>query len=155
MTDSDAEKPSPDEKAKINDELRLLYTSCVSEIASFKQQQWNVTNYGLLSYAAIVSLPKLVASKLIMWELTVLYVLASAVLIAGWYLVGMLDDGIELRRDRLRAIRDEHFTQEFKDARLAGHPEPQSQSLVWFFKAVFGVGCAVTVWLLTRYACAG
>jgi hypothetical protein len=148
-------EPQNEDPGKVNDELRLLHTSCVTEIASFKQQQWNVTNYGLLSYAAIASLPKLVASKLVWEEVAVLYVLAIAVLIAGWRLIGVLDDGIELRRDRLRVIREQHFTQAFKDARLAGHPEPPSQSLIWFFRAVFGVGCVVTVWLLTRYACAG
>jgi hypothetical protein len=74
MFESDEEKESP-VPGKINDELRLLYTSCVSEIADFKRQQWNVANYGLLSYAAIASLPKFVASKLAVWELTVLIVL--------------------------------------------------------------------------------
>ena len=45
---------------QVNDELRLLYTSCVSEIAGFKQQQWQVTNYGLLLFAAVASIPKVV-----------------------------------------------------------------------------------------------
>jgi hypothetical protein len=148
MTEGNDEKENPVPE-KINDELRLLYASCVSEIADFKRQQWNVTNYGLLSYAAIASLPKFVAGKLAVWELLVLIALTGAVLLAGCYVVRVLDDGIELRRDRLRAVR-KHFTQEFKDARLAGHPEPKKQTLKWFFLAFFGAGGAVTVWLLTR-----
>ncbi|MGX7850916.1 hypothetical protein [Pseudomonas aeruginosa] len=148
-----AEKPNQD-PGKINDELRLLYTSCVSEVAGFKQQQWNVTNCGLLSYAAIASLPKLVASKLVWWELAVLYALAIAVLIVGWYLVGVLDASIKLRRARLEAVR-KHFTREFRDARLAGQPEEKKLNLSWFFRAVFIAGFVVTIWLLTRYAHAG
>lgn len=146
-----AEQHSQDYSKTMGDELRLLYTSCVSEIASFKQQQWNTTNYGLVSYAGIVSLTKIVATRLVVWELTALYMLTGAVLLAGIYFVCMLDKSIQLRRGRLSAVRG-YFAKEFRDAWLAGRPEERKQSLLWFFLAVFAVGFVVTVRLLTKYA---
>jgi hypothetical protein len=38
-------------------------------IATFKQQQWQVTNYGLALYAAIASVPKFIGDRLAIWEL--------------------------------------------------------------------------------------
>jgi len=42
-----------------NEELRLLYQTSVTELEFFKRQQWSVTNYGLLLYAATVSLARI------------------------------------------------------------------------------------------------
>jgi uncharacterized membrane protein len=50
---------SNEERAKtLPEQLRLLYSSCVAEIAGFKGQQWKTTNNALLVYAAIVSIAK-------------------------------------------------------------------------------------------------
>lgn len=149
----------PDYEKKKNDELHLLYTSCVSEIASFKQQQWHVTNYGLLLYAAIASMPKVVATKLTELELFLFYIGTFTVLAAGWFLVGMLSSSIQERRGRQTEVRKQ-FTKEFKHAWRVGRPEsevpdsPQEKpSLLWFFRSVFVVGFGVTSWLLARFAC--
>lgn len=146
-----------DEK-KVNDELRLLYTSCVSEIASFKQQQWHVTNYGLLLYASIASTPKLVAAKLMEVELFLLYVGAFAILAAGLFLVGMLSSSIQERRGRQTEVR-KLFTKEFMHAWRVGRAEskvpdlPQEKpNFLWFFRSVFIVGFGVTSWLLAKFA---
>ncbi|MFC5474892.1 hypothetical protein [Paraherbaspirillum soli] len=149
-----------DYERKRNDELRLLYTSCVSEIASFKQQQWHVANYGLLLYAAIASMPKFVAAKMTELELFLSYVGTFAVLAAGWYLVGLLASSIQERRRRLTKVRT-HFTSEFMNAWRAGRLEsevpdlPQEKpDLLWFFRTVFVVGFGVTLFLLTKFSCA-
>lgn len=147
-----------DEKQK-NDELRLLYTACVSEIASFKQQQWQITNYGLLLYAAIVSIPKLLAT-LNQVEYFVLFAVAFGIVASGWYLLGVLANSIQVRRGRLTEARKQ-FTPEFKNAWRCGKTEaevpdkPEDKlNLLWFFRAVFVVGFGAACWLLVHYACA-
>lgn len=132
------------EKRK-NDEFRLLYTSCVSEISSFKQQQWQITNYGLLLYVAIASIPKLVA-KLTQLEYFLLYLGAFAILTAGWLLLGMFSASIQERRGRLAETR-KHFTDEFMAAWRCGKTKSEAPdvpeekpSLLWFFRVVFVVG---------------
>lgn len=149
---------SENEKQK-NDELRLLYSACVSEIDSFKKQQWQVTNYGLLLYAAIVSIPKLLGT-LNQVEYFVLFGAAFSVVASGWYLVGVLADSIQVRRKRLTETR-KHFTKEFMnawrygktEAEVPDNPEEKLQ-LLWFFRAVLLVGFGAACWLLVRFACA-
>ena len=153
--------PSEESKERqVNDELRLLYASCVSEIAAFKQQQWQVTNYGLLLFAAVASMPKLVA-KLTQLEFFLLYAAAFVVLSAGWYVLGLFSESIQVRRGRLTEIRTKHFTEEFKAAWRYGKSEVQitdepaeKTNLLWFFRAVYVVGFGAVCWLLSRYACA-
>ncbi len=103
----------PDEK-KQGDELRILYTSCVTEIASFKQQQWQVTNYAILLYVAIAGMPRILGS-LNQFEYFVLFVAALAVLSAGWFVLEMLADSIQIRRSRQTEVR-KTFTAELMRA---------------------------------------
>lgn len=146
------------EKQK-NDELRLLYSACVSEIDSFKKQQWQVTNYGLLLLAAIGSFPKLLGT-LNQVEYFVLFGAAFSVLVSGWYLVGVLDDSIQVRRKRLTESRKQ-FTTEFMkawrygetEAKVPDNPEEKLR-LLWFFRAVLVVAFGAACWLLVRFACA-
>lgn len=145
---------------KVNEELRLLYTSCVSEIAGFKQQQWQVTNYGLLLFAAVASIPKVIP-KLTQLEFFLLYSAAFVVLSAGWYVLGLFSESIQERRGRLTEIRRKHFTNEFKAAWRCGKTEAEVPDapakkidLLWFFRAVFLIGFGAVCWILSRYACA-
>ena len=142
-----------------NDELRFLYTACVSEIDSFKKQQWQITNYGLLLYAAIVSIPKLLGT-LNQVEYFVLFAVAFSVVASGWYLVGVLADAIQVRRKRLIETRKQ-FTKEFMNAWRYGKTEAEvpdkleaKLQLLWFFRSVFLVGFGAVCWLLVRFACA-
>jgi hypothetical protein len=152
--------PENSREKQVNDELRLLYTSCVSEIAGFKQQQWQVTNYVVLLFAAVASVPKII-TNLAQLEFFLLYVAAFAVLSAGWYVLGLFSASIQVRRCRLTEIRTKHFTDEFRSAWRYGRTEAEvpdapaeKTNLVWFFRAVFVVGFATVCWLLSRYACA-
>ena len=147
-----------DQQAKIvGDELRLLYSTAVGEIAGFKQQQWQIANYGLLIYAAIASMPRLFSSPASTIERAVLSVGAAAVCIAGWKLVTMFNESIHYRRERLTYMRKHELTETFRQAWRAGKtseempdlPEEKVQ-LGPFFRGVFIVGFIATVWLLWR-----
>lgn len=152
MTDS-----VPDAK-KQEDELRILYTSCVTEIASFKQQQWQITNYAILLYVAIAGMPRILGS-LNQVEYFVLFVATLAVLSAGWFVLGMLADSIHIRRSRQTEAR-KTFTTEFMHAWRYGKSESEvpdtpkeKPNLLWLFRSILVVGFAATCWLLIRYAC--
>ena len=141
----------------IADEIRALYSASVSEVADFKHQQWRITNYGLLLYAGIASVPRLLGGQINIYEYVILVVAALAVHISGTTLIGMLADSIQGRRERLTHIRKKYFTDEFRDAWRAGksedltpdRPEEKIQ-LRMLFKGVFWIGLFTTLWYLWR-----
>jgi hypothetical protein len=148
--------PEPDLK-RVGDELRLLYSTAVAEIAGFKQQQWHVTNYGLLLYAGISSAPKLLGGSIGLLEQVILSTAALAVLIAGWILIGMFDESIRVRRERLTHIRSNYFSEEFRESWRAGKSKEsmpdlptEKVSLLPLFRGVFAVGFAASLWFLLR-----
>ena len=142
-------------------DARLLYSSCVDEIAGFKQQQWSTTNYAMLLYAATVSLPKLLSEPLSQVSFAALLLAALAVLVAAWILVGQLSEAIRVRRERLTHLRKYRLSEEFRNSWRAGktpedcpdHPAEKTD-LVWFFRAAQSAGFAATLWLLVRALCA-
>ena len=145
--------PFAEHEARKLDELRMLYSACVSEIASFKQHQWQVTNYGLLLYAAAVSLHKLIG-RLTTLEYVCLYVFLVLICGMGWFVVGLFAQSIQLRRKRLTEIR-RHFTSEFREAWRGGEPEAsapdnpdQKLNLLWMFRSLFVVGLIAALWLV-------
>ena len=153
--------PADADPKRVGEEMRLLYSTAVSEIAGFKQQQWHIANYGLLLYVAICSAPKLLGGSLTNFEYLILVVVGLAVLIAGCILVGMFDGSIRVRRERLTHIRTHYLTEEFRVAWRAGKakdvvPDLPSEkvSLLPFFRSVFAIGFAATIWFLLRSFCA-
>jgi len=148
MNDQDRAKTLPEQ-------LRLLYSSCVTEIAGFKQQQWKTTNYAVLVYAAIVSIAK-TTKNLSGVEWFLLFAAAAAVVGSASFIIKMLAASIHTRRIRLTKVR-KHFADDFMIAWGCGKPleeivdDPNKKSrLDWFFYSVLGLGFAATVWLLAR-----
>lgn len=149
-----------DNKNRKYEELRLLYSVTVADIAGFKQQQWKITNYGLLLYAAIASVPKLL-DKLTQTEFVLLWLTSLAVMITGWVFVWMFHASLKARWERLTEIRKKYFTEEFRNAWRGGKSEEAAPddptnriSLLWFFQAVFVVGFIFDTWILYRMYCA-
>lgn len=149
-------KLDKDDEKKANDELRLLYTSALSEIASFRQQHWNVTNYGVLMYAAIVSLGSLKGFNLTKIELGALFLLNIVVVVAGWLLIGDISAALRLRRERLSAVRG-YFSKEFTTAwNVTLSPQEfkmeknRDIAYLCFFRGIFFTGFIVTMDLLLR-----
>lgn len=147
----------PDEN-KQADELRMLYTVCVTEIASFKQQQWRITNYALLLYVAIAGMQRILVSFNLI-EYIVLFVAAFVVLSVGWIVLGLLTESIQIRRRRLTEVRKQ-FTVEFMDAWREGKSESnapdipeEKPDLLMLFRSILILGFAATCWLLIRYVC--
>lgn len=149
-----------DDNNRKYEELRLLYSVTVADIAGFKQQQWKITNYGLLLYAAIAAVPKLL-DTLTPIELGLLWLTSFAVMIVGCMLVGTFHASLKARWGRLTEIRSEHFTKEFRSAWRGGKSEetvpddPTNRiSLLWLFQVVFVMGFIFDTWVLYRIHCA-
>ena len=150
-----------DDNKRKYEELRLLYSVTITDIANFKQQQWQVTNYGLLLYAAIASIPSLLQQKLSLAEYVFLWLISLTVTITGCVLVWMFHASLKARWERLTEIRKKHFTEEFRSAWRGGKSEetvpddPTNRiSLIFFFQAVFLVGFLFDTWILFRMYCA-
>ena len=153
-----APDPRPTEDAKrVGDEVRLLYTTAVAEIAGFKQQQWHVANYGVLAYAAIVSVSRLLIAPVQTYEKVLLSLVALGVCAIGWSLIRMFHNSIQVRRERLTYLRSTEMSQEFLLAWRAGRsvdempdlPEEKTK-LEPLFRGVFLLGVITTLWLLWR-----
>src|SRR4030066_1939415 len=143
-----------DDKNRKHEELRLLYSVTIADIAGFKQQQWRITNYGLLLYAAIASVPKLLG-KLTQTEFALLWLTSLVVMITGWVLVWMFHASLKARWERLTEMRKKYFTEEFRIAWRGGKTEEAAPDdptnrigFLWFFQAVFLVGFIFDTWIL-------
>ena len=127
------------------EELRLLYNVSASDIASFKQQQWSVTNHALALHAAFLFVAyQLLASSLVTWQLWLLIVLTWAVCIAGLAMVERLQGSILGRRTRLERVRA-HFGKPFNDAWTIQKPKDDVHQLLL---AVMFLSSGVVTWLL-------
>jgi len=148
---------TPEDAKRVGDEARLLYTTAVAEIAGFKQQQWHVANYGVLAYAAIVSVSRLLIPPIHMYEKALLGLIAVGVCAIGWSLIRMFHNSIQVRRERLTYLRSTQMSEEFLLAWRAGRsaeempdlPEEKTK-LEPLFRGVFLLGLAATLWLLWR-----
>jgi len=142
-----------------DEELRLLYQVTVSDLASYKRQQWQVTNYGLLLYAAIISIQKLLGN-IFPWEVFALIIAAIAICASSSLILIKLDKSIKGLRRGLTELR-RHFTNEFRIAWEAGRPELNSSDdpdrkldYTWFFCLILIIGLTAVIWLLIRLTCA-
>lgn len=144
----------------VNEEMRLLYQMSVYEIAFFKQQQWRVTNYGLLIYVVIITIPKILEFKLATYEYYGLFIMAFISLAVSWLLLGSLEESLSKGRTRLIEAKNT-FSEKFKDVWRYGKSEDQTPkgaedkpSLLWLFRSVMGLGFIIVSWLLYKMACA-
>jgi hypothetical protein len=132
----------------------------ILQVLSSSSGKLRITNYGLLLYAAITSVPKLL-DKLTQTEFVLLWLTSLTVMITGWVLVWMFHASLKARWKRLTEIRKKYFTEEFRNAWRGGESEEATpddptnrNSLLWFFQAVFLVGFIFDTWILYRMHCA-
>mgnify|MGYP000896398808 CR=1 FL=1 len=152
-----------DEDRKIiADEIRVLYSASIAEVAGFKQQQWQVTNYGLVLFATIASATRFLGSSIEPYEYIFLGAAALAVHVCGLGLIGVLASSIQGRRERLTHIRTTYFSEAFRDAWRAGksadqaHDRPEEKTqLRMLFQGVYWAGFLSTLWYLWRTASGG
>jgi hypothetical protein len=110
---------------RIHSELLEFHRMAVSDIAFFKQQQWQVTNYALLLYGAIVAAPKLIGAPLTGAEYSALWIVSLIVLAAGIFLLLDIEKSLAKGRNRLPAAR-KYFDQEITLRVYAAGRDPES-----------------------------
>ncbi len=141
--------PTDTDKSELTDpdreELRLLYSVSVADIAFFKQQQWSVTNYGLALHAAFLFIAyQLLNRPLVTWQLWLLIVLTWGVCIAAIGMIERLQGSVIGRRTRLERVRV-HFGQPF---RLAWDIHKPKDDVHWLLVAVLVLSSTVVTWLV-------
>lgn len=139
-------KETPDQSSE---ELRLLYQASVTELEFFKRQQWSVTNYALLLYAAIIGVTQLLTENIGQAEKLVLCLVATAVATSGGYILLVLNNSIDVRKARIAMIR-KNFSVLFHGAWSAKEKAEEALSVYRLLLAVVIIG-AVAVWWLVFF----
>ncbi|KPK11709.1 MAG: hypothetical protein AMJ68_04875 [Acidithiobacillales bacterium SG8_45] len=134
------------ENANTHEELRLLYEVSVKELEFFKRQQWSVTNYALLLYAAVVGVARLLNGNVSGAEKLVFCLVATGVAVLGSYILWVLNNSIVVRKARLSAVR-KNFSTTFHSAWTAKEKLEEALSIYGLLMAVVVIG-ALTVWWL-------
>jgi hypothetical protein len=125
-------------------ELRLLYEVSVGDIAFFKQQQWNATNYALGLDAALIFiaydlLHRSLSAAQGCWLITATWVLA----ITAIAVVLTLECSIRGRRTRLRNVRGTFGAPFWNAWRISKPPD----LVVWLLVIVVLASAAIVTWL--------
>lgn len=130
------------------EEWRLIHQISAQEIDFFKGQQWKISNYGLLLYAAIVGIATLLRcspTEAERWALSALVWIIGA---CGVYVVWNLHKAIEAQRTRLNVAFD-HFSENVRKTLSALNLESRVHADVSvLLTIVLVMGAVITSWLL-------
>lgn len=129
------------------DELRLLYEVTVSDLTYFKTQQWSVTNYSLLLFAAVVGAAQFLKPAPSQWERVVLGIIALVVASAACTVLWKLQQSVRVRQARLSAARS-HFSRAFQRAWLAESKGPEYVHSIYFLYGAVWIAWALCSWLV-------
>lgn len=81
-------------------ELLALYQVNTQDLTNFKGQQWSLTNYALVAFAAIIGIPRIPGIVVSSCGRLILCVIATAVTLLATCLLWRLRTSIEDRRKR-------------------------------------------------------
>jgi len=137
--------PIERDQEQIHAELLALYSACVSEIAGFKQQQFNVTNYSIALFAALVAVKQLFGAS-VSWERAVLVIFVIAAAAFAIVVQFQLWSAIQVRRARLRSIRSK-FSASFRES--WDHPKGPD-ALHWLLPFIVSIGGLIAFWVIAK-----
>ncbi len=128
---------------------RLIYQIGVQNIAFLKRQQWAVTNYALLLYAALIAISQLLPTSANNIERLVFTTIVIALAVAAIWMLWSLHHSITLERHVLDAARTD-FPDEVRNriqelTRGRAHSRPDVSILL---TAVLAGGAVIVAWLL-------
>lgn len=129
--------------------LQVFYQDCADNIRFLKQQQWRVTNYALLIYAAVYLLHSELSVKACEVKAGLSVLLALAWLFSLFVLY-QLERSMDRFRDRIDWIYRERFTEKEQVA-LSLLPKTSDQGIFRVLIAVSSIGAAILlstiIWL--------
>ncbi len=130
-------------------ELLALYQVSTQDLAFFKSQQWALTNYALVSLAAIVAAAQFDAVTYAPCIRLLLCVAAVLIAVVAIALLWRLHGSIVERRARLRRVYA-RLTETFRDARGTKQSVSPWEMMLPLWGLISG-GTVLTCWLV---ACA-
>jgi hypothetical protein len=131
-----------------HEELLVLFQVTAQDISFFKSQQWTLTNYTLVAFAAIVGIPKFIGVSLSCFYQIFLSIVAVVLATSSLWIMFRLKKSIDERRDRLNRIYDK-LSYVFLEA--LGNKQKVSTNEMFIFLCVFILcGLVVSIFLLSR-----
>jgi len=132
------------EKEQTAAEIRLLYRDNLDNIRDLKRQQWLITYYSILVYAALVGIAELAAdaNALGPWLIHVLSLLPIAVGLTGTSIILKCQASLARRRTWLAETRKRYFTETGQKA--YGKPKKHHASFR-YDGPIWGMMIAVTL----------
>lgn len=141
-TDTEPEVTTEAERA----ELLVLYQVNTQDLANFKDQQWTLTNYTLIAFAAIIGIPQIPAIEISICGRLILCGIATIVALLATWLIWRLRTSIEDRRKRNERIFP-RLTPAFRAAR--GHKTVISSTEIYVFLVLFLlIGLGLVWWIV-------
>lgn len=127
------------------EELLVLYQVTAQDLAEFKNQQWVLTNYALVAFAAIIGIPRIPGVDVSSCGRLLLSVGGTLVFLVAVWIIWRLKTSIEDRRGTLQRIFP-RLSPTFQVAR--GEKTPVSATEVFLFLCLLLVLGLVLVWWL-------
>jgi hypothetical protein len=143
----ESEETAGEQNGRGYEELRLLYQVSTLDIRFFKEQQWKVTNYGLVLYGVIFGVAQTEGNKIEILGRVILCAVAAAIFGFGVYVLCKLEESIRIHRGRTERIK-EKFTALFKEVVVGESSKIAEISSLLFF--VLLVGLVFTWWFVLR-----
>jgi|KBSSwiStaDraftv2_1062776.scaffolds.fasta_scaffold1531033_2 hypothetical protein len=136
--------------ARKHEELRLLYETAHKDIQDSKYQQWKVTSYGLLLFAALIVITNLILvhSQISFAGKLALCLLALLVLAFCIYINWSLQQAINIARTRMKMIRESFIpaSREIISKELSDKEEKFAE--IWVVLVLLLILGLFTVWTL-------
>jgi len=129
------------------EDLRLLYQVTVGDLTYFKTQQWSVTNYTVLVFAALVGATQIIDGPLTTIDRGILIVLALVAAVGGLLVQHKLQKSIGVRQSRLDVVR-EQFSTAFHFAWAAEDKGQEYFHSIYFLRAAIVLGAVFVIWLV-------
>ena len=135
--------------ADMSPHVSAVFKELFDELKCMKQQQWTITNYGLLILAAIytVELPAEVTH--LQSKLKFLAMLAIATAVLGSFLLLLIQSNMKRSRRRLDELHKAYFTRdELEDIGLTVSQIRNLGNYTWLYYVRRGGACLVALILV-------
>ena len=127
-------------------EITVLYQIMVQDLAQFKNQQWTLTNYTILVFAAIISVSEFDDLKLSLCGSFLLCLVASVIFGIAVHILWQLRASIEIRRKRIKHII-EKYSEVYRSC-LGKSKKVNSGEMFFFLLFILLMGLGFVWWLV-------
>lgn len=141
--------------AEEHSELLAVYQTVIADIRYWKSQQWNVTNYAVLLYVAVLGTGKILkdGGVLVSTSVAALILFGFIVLLLALYVLGELEGSLKKSRGRLERVLT-NFAQSIREEIFENVLRAQDKTtLIRLFQFVVASGFLTVVTILWTWKC--